>query len=108
MFHSLTSHTRRVGFTQQLDHPKVNLPVIHANMEEKWEVTESVRSAPLWDFMWNVWADESREKSLLKDAFVIDVDHMPWHDPPSSDGVRVAESALKVRVACLFFIFLPN
>ena len=58
---------------------------------------ESTPVAPLWDFLWNATVEEGREKSLLRHAFTMNTEEVPFPKDIQYDAVHVAESAVKVR-----------
>jgi hypothetical protein len=75
--------------------------IIPATMEElfdQFDVVEGPIGAPTWDFMWNAIVDDSREKRALVHAFTTRPDDLVLGTENASDGVLLAESALKVIV----------
>lgn len=75
---------------------KVELPVDLATLDAHWEIEDKSANVPIWDFMWNAITEEGREKTLLQNAFVTGVEHLPHISESTGDSIHVAESALKV------------
>ena len=85
-----------MGFVEIQDTKKIDLPVSLDDIEEYYEVVEKVPSAPQWDFMWSVVAEEAREKQFAHCAFTAEVGDMPPAALYDSDFLQVADAAVKV------------
>ena len=73
------------------------LPVSVEDLEREYDVVEKVPTAPAWDFMWSVVAEEGREKQFAHHAFTVDVGEMPPSSSYDTDFLQVADAAVKVR-----------
>lgn len=73
------------------------LPASVEDLEAAYDVVEKVPTAPPWDFMWSVIAEEGREKQFAQHAFTADVGDMPPTAPYDSEWIQIADAAVKVR-----------
>lgn len=73
------------------------LPSSVEDLEAAYDVVEKVPSAPAWDFMWSVIAEEGREKQFAQHAFTVDVGDMPPTVLYESEWIQIADAAVKVR-----------
>lgn len=87
----------RVGFHEPEEKGRVTLPISMAQLDQFYEVTDKPVTAPPYDFIWNVAAEEGREKHFVHQALVHDIEDMPDHGYPSED-VYVADSAMKMTL----------
>lgn len=87
-----------MGFVEIQDTKKIDLPVSLDDIEECYEVVEKVPSAPQWDFMWSVVAEEAREKQFAHRAITEEVGDMPPAPAYELDWLYVADAAVKVSV----------
>ena len=79
------------------DSQKVELPATLEDIKQHYDIIEKVPSAPPWDFMWSVVAEEAREKLFAQHAFTAEVGEMPPALSYDSESLYVADSAVKVR-----------
>ncbi len=102
--HCTDTHTfvcdRRVGFVEV--RANVELPASIDDIEKHFDVAEKVPTAPPWDFMWTVVAEEAREKQFVHNAFTSEVADLPPVTSYDSDFLQVAEAAVKVGLTILF------
>lgn len=84
----------RVGFTSDTNKQTFVLPCDVSEITSLWDVGGDVPRS-CYDFLWSSQADETREKILMSDAFVLqDRGDIPEGDIPES--VCIGEAALKV------------
>ncbi|KAI8995421.1 hypothetical protein BD414DRAFT_410090 [Trametes punicea] len=88
----------RVGFVEIQDSQKSVLPASVEELEQEYDVVEKVPTAPPWDFVWSVVAEEGREKQFAQHAFVTEVGDMPPAGSYESDFIQVAEAAVKMAL----------
>ncbi|TCD70634.1 hypothetical protein EIP91_002353 [Steccherinum ochraceum] len=88
----------RIGFVETEQAITVTLPSSVADFEKSWHVSEKGVAAPMYDFMWSLPSEESREKHLLQMALVSDVYELPQVRSYSSEAVHVADAALKMAL----------
>ncbi|KAJ8462329.1 hypothetical protein ONZ51_g10973 [Trametes cubensis] len=94
----LDKNAIRVGFVEVRDSQKVVLPASVEDLEREYDVVEKVPTAPAWDFMWSVVAEEGREKQFAHHAFTVDVGEMPPSSSYDSDFLQVADAAVKMAL----------
>jgi hypothetical protein len=90
-----------VGFAHTEEKSTNVLPAAVDEFTGQWEISSSDSMAPTYDFLWNATLEEGREKQMISLAFTTGVDEVPAVKDDSSDGVRVAEAAVKVSKALL-------
>lgn len=95
---SIEFSNRRVGFQEPEEKGRIALLVSPENIDELYEVSDKLVTAPPYDFIWNVVAEEGREKHFNQQAFVRDIDDMPHAPGYASEDVYVADSALKMTL----------
>ncbi|KAI0670210.1 hypothetical protein C8Q78DRAFT_1039662 [Trametes maxima] len=88
----------RVGFVEVQDIQKTVLPASIEALEREYDVIERVPSAPAWDFMWSVVAEEGREKQFAQQAFTAEVGDMPPTSSYESEFAQVADAAVKITL----------
>ncbi|KAH9912240.1 uncharacterized protein BXZ73DRAFT_107525 [Epithele typhae] len=88
----------RVGFVEIDANQKVDLPATLEDIDEHYDVVEKHPSAPPWDFMWTVVAEEAREKLFAHHAFTADIEDMPPASSHKSDLQYVADAAVKIAL----------
>ncbi|KAI0651544.1 hypothetical protein C8Q79DRAFT_933943 [Trametes meyenii] len=88
----------RVGFVEVQDSQKTVLPASIEALEREYDVIEKVPSAPAWDFMWSVVAEEGREKQFAQQAFTVEVGDMPPTGSYESEFTQVADAAVKITL----------
>ncbi|KAI0823034.1 hypothetical protein BC628DRAFT_1365542 [Trametes gibbosa] len=86
----------RVGFVEELDGQKTELPASIEELERMYDVVEKVPTVPPWDFMWSVVAEEGREKQFAHHAFTADVGDMPPTSSYESEWLHIADAAVKM------------
>ncbi|KAI0762701.1 hypothetical protein C8Q74DRAFT_1371700 [Fomes fomentarius] len=86
----------RVGFVEV--RANVELPASIDDIEKHFDVAEKVPTAPPWDFMWTVVAEEAREKQFVHNAFTSEVADLPPVTSYDSDFLQVAEAAVKMAL----------
>ncbi|KAJ7456579.1 hypothetical protein FB451DRAFT_1048140 [Mycena latifolia] len=86
----------RVGFAQVEEKEKNIIPASIEELFNQFDVVEAPGGAPAWDFMWSTIVDENREKRSLRQAFTTRREDLVLGTETSSDGVLLAESALKM------------
>ena len=57
---------------------------------------EKVPTAPQWDFMWTVVAEEAREKQFAHNAFTMEVADIPQAPTYEDEFLYIADAAMKV------------
>jgi len=57
---------------------------------------EAERTAPDWDFMWNAFVEEGREKKLKQMPLSRYPEQLPCSTTGEDDEILMAEAALKV------------
>ncbi|OSD05907.1 hypothetical protein PYCCODRAFT_1383895 [Trametes coccinea BRFM310] len=88
----------RVGFVEVQADQKAVLPSSIEELEQAYDVVEKVPTAPPWDFMWSVVAEEGREKQFAQHAFIAEVGDMPPVTSYESDFIQVADAAVKMAL----------
>ncbi|TBU34929.1 hypothetical protein BD311DRAFT_828299 [Dichomitus squalens] len=88
----------RVGFVEVQDSQKVDLPATIEDIKRHYDIVEKVPSAPTWDFMWSVVAEEAREKQFAHQAFTAEVGGMPPSPSYESEFLYVADTAVKMAL----------
>ncbi|KAI0359061.1 hypothetical protein OH77DRAFT_1396288 [Trametes cingulata] len=88
----------RVGFVEVQDGQKTVLPASVEELERIYDVVEKVPTAPPWDFMWSVVAEEGREKQFAQHAFTAEVGDMPPSNAYESEFIQVADAAVKMAL----------
>lgn len=88
----------RVGFFQSSLLPRSILPDSPEHLRDSYTIDEPLLAAPCHDFIWNAQKEESREVSLLQQAFVRDKEDLALVQGmvSSEDSVQIAEGALKM------------
>ncbi|CDO70216.1 hypothetical protein BN946_scf184942.g16 [Trametes cinnabarina] len=82
----------RVGFVEVQDSQKTVLPRSIEELEQLYDIVEKVPTAPHWDFMWSVVAEEGREKQFAQHAFIAELLKGVGEEP-----VRIATTELLNR-----------
>ncbi|TFK30753.1 hypothetical protein FA15DRAFT_580399 [Coprinopsis marcescibilis] len=86
----------RVGFGQE----KVAIiNIVPDNIQQllsEYTVVEELPVTTTWDFVWNSAVEEGREKRLLTQSIVQQVEPLPTPPPQDPDEVILAEAALKM------------
>ncbi|KAI0768599.1 hypothetical protein BD413DRAFT_563329 [Trametes elegans] len=98
----------RVGLVEVKDNPKTVLPASIEDLEGEYEVVEKVPTAPPWDFIWSVVAEEGREKQFAHHAFTAEVGEMPPTSTYESDFLQVADAAVKMALGNLNETYDPE
>ncbi|KAL6299663.1 hypothetical protein BKA93DRAFT_741989 [Sparassis latifolia] len=88
----------RVGFVEQSSDVQIALPATVEQVETTWEVVDKRLPAPAWDFMWNVVAEEGREKQFAQQAFLTKMNEVPPVNDYPLEYTYVADSALKMML----------
>ncbi|KAI9068032.1 hypothetical protein FKP32DRAFT_1588061 [Trametes sanguinea] len=88
----------RVGFVEVQADKKTILPASIEELEQTYDVVEKVPTAPPWDFMWSVVAEEGREKQFAQHAFTAEVGDMPPVSSYESEFIQVADAAVKMAL----------
>ncbi|EIW64510.1 uncharacterized protein TRAVEDRAFT_139409 [Trametes versicolor FP-101664 SS1] len=88
----------RVGFVEVQATQSTVLPASVEDLEAAYDVVEKVPTAPPWDFMWSVIAEEGREKQFAQHAFTADVGDMPPTAPYESEWIQIADAAVKMTL----------
>jgi hypothetical protein len=87
----------RVGFVLNNQDSVTKIPGNVSTLFNEWMVEEQTTTSPVYDFMWQSFVEEGREKSLLKNSNVIESNIIPQQDPV--DNVTLyTEGAMKVRL----------
>lgn len=89
---------RRVGFHEPEEKGRIALPVTVEELEQLYEVSDKTVTAPPYGFLWDVVAEEGREKQFVHQAFISDVEDMPYVAGYPSDDGYVADAALKMTL----------
>ncbi|KAH7927378.1 hypothetical protein BV22DRAFT_1127415 [Leucogyrophana mollusca] len=86
----------RVGFVQR--ETLFSLPSSVEELSDRFEVVDDAAVGSAWDFLWNVQAEEGREKRLVQQAFTKQKDEIPFVTNSGGENVQVAEAALKASM----------
>ena len=92
----LTCSFRRVGFGQEKETITHVIPACLPQLHRDFKVIEETPTAPPWDFVWNAVVEEGREKRLLGQAFIANMNMEPALQLIESEQFLLAEAALKV------------
>lgn len=88
----------RVGFVEIDDTVNMSLPSSVEELEKTLDVVEQEVAAPAFDFVWTDPADDSRERRLMRTAFLTKGNEVPLQQSYPDDSVYIADTTLKVCV----------
>ncbi|CAL1696293.1 unnamed protein product [Somion occarium] len=86
----------RVGFVEIDDTVNMSLPSSVEELEKTLDVVEQEVAAPAFDFVWTDPADDSRERRLMRTAFLTKGNEVPLQQSYPDDSVYIADTTLKM------------
>ena len=87
---------RRVGFHEPEHKDRIALPASVEQLEQIYEIIDKPVAGPSFGFIWDVVAEEGREKHFAQQAFHSGMESMPHVPGYPSEEVYVADAALKM------------